>query len=196
MAEIASILGLAHGEQLDKLGSELKKYGIAIRQTIRSVPNGFPDAPFNESNTQRIKWIENNILTPVGKLLQAFEEKNAPRLSLWPEDRRMPSTIASERFIEELAEVREKAATLHFLLAEQIEGKLAPNSELRYDIVSNLIASAIENYPDLKMSRGTYDKKLKAMIGQTPAYVRCGFKEITGLSEQLDEPTEQVLKSL
>jgi len=47
--------------------------------------------------------------------------------------------------------------------------------------------------PDLKPSRGTYDKDTKGFNGAYPDLIRAIYKEITGESEQLDRQIKELI---
>lgn len=53
-----------------------------------------------------------------------------------------------------------------------------------------------ECYPDLKLSRGNWDKKLKVATGAIPDFVRRVFFETTGNHEQLDGPIQRNIKAI
>lgn len=194
VAELVDILGIKWDDpRLPAFRDELKEYGATRRRDIRSMPIGYPIAPFDASLTQRIEWLTTQVIKPAERLLDALGDANRPYFAEWPHEYRLPDRPNLDGAREPLNAVHEHAIALRDTLDGQLSQKIAHTSEMRYDIVTALLDILKEHFPDMKRSRGQYDGDLGVTVGVIPDYVRRAFFEITGSTEQLDAPMQQAL---
>lgn len=194
IAELANILDIKNDDpRLPAFCGELKEYGTKRRRDIRSMPVGFPIAPFDASLTKRIEWLSAHVIGPADRLLDALDDANRPYFAEWPDEYRLPDRPDLDAVCEPLNAVREHAIALRDNLDSQLSQKIAHTSEMRYDIVTALLDILKEHFPDIKRSRGQHYRDLRKTVGAIPDYVRRAFFEITGSAEQLDGPIQQAL---
>src|SRR3546814_11534137 len=86
MAEIADIVGVTGGAALDVLQERLRAVATEYRRVISVTPCDMPGAPSDETLSQRLAWVDAQLLNPIGKLLEALDPENRHMLSLWPEE--------------------------------------------------------------------------------------------------------------
>lgn len=189
LAELATILGIKSDDpRLPAFGDALKKYGTKRRNDIRSMPIGFPIAPFDASLTKRIEWLTTQVINPAEKLLDALSDNSRPYFHEWPDEYRLSERPDLDRIAPHIAELLGHGRALRDNLDGQRNDKIAHTSEMRYDIVATLVDIAREHFPEVKLARGQLYPEVGQMVGTTPEYVRRAFFEITGTNEQLDEP--------
>lgn len=195
IAELADILGIKDDDpRLPAFRDELREYGVKRRHDIRSMPIGFPKlAPFDASFTQRIEWLSTHVITPAERLLNALGEHNRPYFAEWPDEYRLPDRPILDDARNRIEEIQRHATALRDNLNDQLSQKIAHTSEMRYDIVTALLDILKEHFPDVKRTRGQYDRQLGRTVGVIPDYVRRAFFEITGSTEQLGAPMQQAL---
>jgi hypothetical protein len=194
VAEFADILGIKQDDpRLPAFRDELREYGTKRRQDIRSMPVGFPLAPFDASLTKRIEWLATQVIGPAERLLDALNDANRPYFAEWPDEYRLPDRPNLDAVREPVDAIREHAIALRDSLDGQLSQKIAHTSEMRYDIVTALLDILKEHFPDIKRSRGQHYRDLRKTVGAIPDYVRRAFFEITGSAEQLDGPIQQAL---
>jgi hypothetical protein len=194
MAELAAILRIGDDPRIGGFQLALRTLGEDRRRAIESMPIDFPIAPFDESMTKRMRWLESNVLAPIDTLLYALSERTRPYFSEWPGDRRIPTRPDFAEVSEKLAAVHAYAEGLRVALDYQLGMKAPHNSEMRYDIVSNLIDLLAEHFPEVPRTRGQYDKSLRMTVGRMPDFVRRAFQEITGSDERLDAIIQAVVE--
>jgi len=157
------------------------------------MPIGFPIAPFDASLTERIEWLSTQVIGPAERLLDALDDANRPYFSDWPDEYRFPDRPDLDEARDPVKTIREYATALRDSLSSQRLQKIAHTSEMRYDIVTALLDILKEHFPDVRRTRGQYDRQLGRTVGVIPDYVRRAFFEITGSTEQLDAPIQQAL---
>lgn len=194
IAELADILGIKRDDpRLPAFRDELKEYGAKRRRDIRSMPIGFPIAPFDASLTKRIEWLATQVIGPAERLVDALNDANRPYFAEWPDEYRLPDRPDLDAMRGPLDAIREHATALRDNLDGQLSQKIAHTSEMRYDIVTTLVDILKAHFPDIRRSRGQYDGDLGVTVGAIPDYVRRAFREITGSTEQLDAPIQKAL---
>lgn len=71
LVEFRKIVG--DGEGLEALRAELAEIGQRYRRVIETTPCDLPGAPCNKTLTQRIEWLDAQVLSPSNRLLAALE---------------------------------------------------------------------------------------------------------------------------
>jgi hypothetical protein len=158
------------------------------------MPIDLPVAPFDESMTKRMRWLEGHVLSPLEKLFDALSEGNRPYFSEWPGDRRIPARPDFVELAYKLSSLQAYAGALHVALDYQLGMNAPHNSEMRYDIVFNLVDLLAGHFPEIPRTRGQYEKSLGMTVGRTPDFVRRAFQEITGSDERLDGIIQAVIE--
>ncbi|MCZ4273378.1 hypothetical protein O4H47_13545 [Maritalea porphyrae] len=188
--EIGNILGVLNDECFPAFWDELKSECLKINRGISTSPNAFKKyAPFDASLTQRMKWLNTNILRPIQRLESSLVEENKPHFHHWEDYGESPVEFSSD-VLNELTELRTRTESLASWLQQEIDGetagKISHTNEIRSYIVFVAIDTARKHFPNIKMSRGNWDDIKGMMIGRTQDYVRAVFQETTGYFEFLD----------
>ncbi|WP_283638503.1 hypothetical protein [Marinovum algicola] len=179
--------------------TRLRDECLKVRRGIETSPNGFRLAPFDMSLTKRKTWLQRQIINPIETLEAALAPENTPHFSHWEHygDIRPPF---HEPLLAALAELRKEADLLRSDFEDEISGdvagKISHTNEIRHYVVYVCLSELRECYPDLKLSRGNWDKKLKVATGSIPDFVRRVFLETTGNHEQLDGPIQRNMKAI
>lgn len=194
LQEIAAIAGVADDiDAVEQLRAVLVPMGRAYRRIIAMVPSELKGAPGHESHSERLEWLDTQVLNPLKRLLPALAEDRRYMFSMWPQEVRphdLPDwdlLVSNLGFLENLA----RNATLAIAFYRHHELSMGPL--LRYRIVSSAMGALERALPDLKPSRGTYDKDTKGFNGAYPDLIRAIYKEITGESEQLDRQIKELI---
>ncbi|WP_089214150.1 hypothetical protein [Sphingopyxis indica] len=186
MAEIADIVGVTGGAALDVLQERLRAVATEYRRVISVTPCDMPGAPSDETLSQRLAWVDAQLLNPIGKLLEALDPENRHMLSLWPEEVSPELVPDCDAIAEQLKGLQVLGWNVAIMIAKYRHHDLPHGPLIRYHIVAAIAEVLDEALPDLRPSRGTYDATTKQFYGVYPALVRRIFLEITGLNEQLD----------
>ncbi len=145
------------------------------------------------SLTQRTTWLQRKIINPIEALETALAIENTPHFAHWERYGEV-ELAANETLIASLAELKNRAARLQDEFADEITGetagKITHSHEIRYYVVHVCLSELRECYPNLKLSRGNWDKEIKVATGAIPDFVRRVFLETTGQNEQLDGPIQ------
>lgn len=136
------------------------------------------------------------MINPSEKLLAALAPDKRPYFSDWPEEFLSKAGADLESVASQLNCLLDHASELRASLALQRDQGISHLSEMRYDIVFNLVEILREHFPELKLSRGQFDKELGVTIGVIPDFIRAAYVEITGASEQLDAPIQSTLDAV
>lgn len=162
-------------------------------------PSAFAVSPFDMSATQRIMWLQRNVMHPVERLEIALETQNKPHFVHWEEESLgtrgtfIPEDIDST--LAGLAALRDQAEALIAKLRVDFRMKVPANDEIRFTIVYDAIWDLHDFFPDFPLSRGNWDPEHK-QVGILPDYVRRVFLETTGDHEQLDGPIQLALQDV
>lgn len=186
MREIAGNAGLTDPADVARLQARLQSIGAEFRRIITTTPNDLPGRPSAHTHTERLDWLDAQVLNPIEKLLAALDPSQRHMLSLWPNevvDELMPNFEAVRRQVEH---VQLLAQNLAITIAMHRKADLPFGPLIRFRIVAATAAVLDELAPNSKPSRGTYDATSKRYHGRYPAIIRRVFHEITGLHEQLD----------
>ncbi|WP_338445849.1 hypothetical protein V5F89_11925 [Pelagerythrobacter marensis] len=186
MQEIADIAGVAGKGAIADLQTRLKAVGTEYRRVISITPCDLPGAPSGDTLSQRLAWVDAQLLNPVERLLEALEPENRHMLSLWPEEPNADLIPDYDEIAEQLENLQLLGKNLAIIIAKYRFHDLPPGPLIRYRIVAAIAEVLDDALPDLRPSRGTYDVSTKQFHGVYPALIRRIFLEITGLHEQLD----------
>lgn len=187
LQKIAEIAGVADDlDAIERLRSVLVPMGEEYRRIIAIVPSELDRAPGHDSHSERLEWIDTQILNPLKKLVPALAEDRRYMLSMWPQELRPPTSPDWDSLLSNLEFLQDLARNVTLTLAFCRHHDLPLGSLLRYRIVSSAVTALEQALPDLKPSRGTYDKATKGFNGVYPDVIRAIYKEITGEDEQLD----------
>lgn len=194
LQEIAGIAGVADDiDAVERLRTALVPIGNEYRRIIAIVPSELKRAPGDDSHSERLEWIDTQILNPLKKLVPALAEDRRYMLSMWPREVRPPDLpdwdllLKSLEFLENLA----RNTTLAIAFYRHHDVYIGPL--LRYRIAGSAMDALEQALPDLKPSRGTYDKDTKGFNGAYPDLIRAIYKEITGETEQLDRQIKELI---
>ena len=166
---------------------------LKVRRGIEASPNGFRLAPFDKSLTQRKTWLQRQVVNPIETLQAALSDENAPYFAHW--ECYGDDGLHSDRvLLDALANLKNKAISLQREFEHEITGetagKITHTHEIRHYVVFVCLSELRENYPNIKLSRGNWDKELGQSVGPVPDFVRRVFFETTGNHEQLDGPIQ------
>lgn len=191
--EVRVILGLEDDQVFASFWNKLRDECLKVRRGIEASPNGFRLAPFDKSLTQRKTWLQRQVVKPIETLQAALSDENAPHFAHWErygDDVPHPNTA----LLDALANLKNKAMSLQREFEDEITGrtagKITHTHEIRQYVVFVCLSELRENYPNLKRSRGNWDKELGQSVGLVPDFVRRVFFETTGNHEQLDGPIQ------
>ncbi|MBB05183.1 MAG: hypothetical protein CML03_06665 [Pseudooceanicola sp.] len=163
-------------------------------------PSAFAVSPFDMSATQRITWLQRNVLHPVERLETALTDENTPHFVHWEDQLRERqdgiAPVDSVDLLSDLAALKAQAKDVISKLECDLGMKVQTSDEIRFTIVYDAIWDLHDFFPDFSLSRGTWDPELKKMIGVLPDFVRRVFLETTGHSEQLDSPIQLALEDV
>ena len=158
------------------------------------MPIAYPIAPFGASLTRRIEWLDTQVIKPTERLLKALEPDNRPYFSDWPEEFPIRNLADLDAAAAQLEPLLAHATRLHSNLQAQLDDGISHLSEMRYDIVLNILDILREHFPEVKLSRGQHDQELGFTIGAIPDFVRAAYEEITGSREKLDAPIQSTIQ--
>lgn len=181
-------------EAIERLRSALVPIGKEYRRIIAMVPSGLDRAPGHDSHSERLEWLDTQILNPLKKLLPALAEERRYMFSMWPQEVLPPDfpdwdlLLKNLEFLENLA----RNATLAIAFFRHHDLSMGPL--LKYRIVSSAMDALGQALPKLKPSRGTYDHETKGFNGAYPDAIRAIYKEITGETEQLDRQIKELIE--
>lgn len=195
MAELAAIGSVSDPAQIERLRKFLTPIASHYRRVISTTPSDLEGSPSTDTLSDRLAWIDAQVLNPLTKLLDAIEPEKRAMFSLWPEE-------VGEELIPDFEEVKKQLKHLQVLgwnvaivIAKYRHYGLPFGQLLQFRIVAEIVAALATAWPNVKMSRGTYDKETKGYNGIYPDLVRRIFKEITGLDEQLDHLIKEQVDS-
>jgi hypothetical protein len=191
--EILNNLGVSDDEAFSRFWNRLREECLKIQRGVKTSPNGFRLAPFDMSLTLRTTWLQRKVINPIETLEAALTDENGPHFAHWERYGEV-EPAADEALLSSLAELKNRATRLQAEFADEITGekagKVAHTHEIRSYVVHVCLSELRECYPDLKLSRGNWDKEIKVATGAIPDFVRRIFLETTGQHEQLDGPIQ------
>ena len=189
MDELASRLriNVPDDPRIKALQIRLRDLAAHYRRLIATVPSDLPGAPFPEMTlTKRHEWIDSHILNPVARIKEAFEEKNRPLLSTWPEFLEGLPEVDIEALAAELDELESFGKYLWMSARLRRDANVSVGWEIKYEIVGALAGLFSELVLDFTPSRGTYDAQTKSYIGRFPESVTFAYREMTGFDDNVD----------
>lgn len=174
-------------DQLERLRSLLRPMRAHYRRVMATTPTEF-------SLSQRLEWLDTQVLNPLDKLLVAVGPDNRSMFSMWPEevdDALLPDLDEVGKHLEHLQLFARNVA---IVVAKYRFHDLPFGQLIRYRIVHAIADAVAEALPQLKPSRGTYDKETKGFNGIYPDLIRAIYQEITSEGEQLDHLIKEQVK--
>ncbi|WP_282129716.1 hypothetical protein [Roseobacter litoralis] len=151
------------------------------------------------SLTQRITWLQRNVIKPIERLETALDPENVAHFAHWEEYGQFEQ-FDSAALLTKLNLLTDRAAKLEKWLSGEVEGsdsgKIAHTNEIRSYLVHVCLWDLKKSFPDFRIARGQWYKHLGQTVGIIPDYVRRVFHETTGHHEQLDGQIQEALKSL
>ncbi len=194
LQEIARIAGVTDDiDAIDRLQAALVPIGKEYRRVLAMVPSELESAPGHDSHSERLEWIDTQILNPLKRLLPALAEDRRYMFSMWPQELRPPNMPDWNLLKNNLEFLQDLARNVTLTIVFCRHHDLALGSLLRFQIVSSAFTALAQALPDLKPSRGTYDKGTKGFNGVFPDLIRAIYKEITGETEQLDRQIKELI---
>lgn len=186
MAELGRILGFFDQTALNSLHADLVDLCAHYRSIISTLPCDLPSAPFNVTLTKRIAWLEANVIKPCERLQSAISNEMRPMFSTWPYPLTPPRFRDNAALSGELDALHAKASELRDDLLGQQAGDAGHSQEVRQEIFSAVARLLHRHCPNLKPSRGVYDRELRRRVGVYPDAMRLIFHRVTGVEENLD----------
>lgn len=169
------------------------------RHALQIAPSAFAVSPFDISATQRITWLQRNVLRPVERLESALADENRPHFVHWEEELLenrgpfLPNEIRAT--LAGLRALKDQTEALITKLERDLRMKVQTTDEIRFTIVYDAIWDLHEFFPEFPLSRGNWDPEHK-QVGILPDYVRRVFVETTGEDERLDGPIKLALQDV
>lgn len=180
MARLARIAQLpVSSPQMEHLGKLLRTVGAHYRRVIATTPSEL-------SLSKRLEWLDAQVLNPLDKLLAAVRPNARSMFSLWPEEVDDALLPNFEEVTKQLEHLQLLAQNVAIVVAKYSFHDLPLGQLIRYRIVHSIADAMAEALPDLRPTRGTYDKETKGFNGLYPDLIRAIYEEITGENEQLD----------
>jgi hypothetical protein len=199
--DVGDILGVLSDGRFEAFWIALRTECLKIRRGIETTPNSFTKvAPFDATLTQRVQWLNANVLNPIQKLKAAIAVDNHPYFNHWETYGKVEAPT-TKKLVAELNQLEIKASQIaKHLNGERTgkgpSGKLSHNDEIRHYIVFTAIHEVREHFPEIKLVRGNWDKDVGNMTGAVPDYVRRVFLETTGQNETLNGQLQFVISDL
>ena len=191
--DVLEILDIPDDDAFLRFWTRLRDECLKIRRGVEASPSGFRLAPFDMSLMQRTTWLQRQINNPIETLEAALADENGAHFSHWERYGEV-EPVADETLLASLTELKNSATRLQAEFADEITGdkagKIMHTHEIRHYIVHVCLSELRECYPNLKLSRGHWDKEIKIATGAIPDFVRRIFLETTGQHEQLDGPMQ------
>lgn len=194
VVKLAKLAKVTKPDAISGFSSALRAFGAEARATLSSMPSEFSKhSPFDATHAERIKWFDDELLDPLGRLIEALGPHNRAWFSMWPHDVVDDLKPDFDQLREELEGLQLMAqnAVLNLVIHRRV--KLQYNDALRYHIVARTAALLDDHAPDFKPSRGTYNREDKLSDGRYPFVIRTVFAEITGEWEQLDHLIQEMV---
>lgn len=149
----------------------------------------------NTSLSRRVEWLETQVINPAQKLMGALKPEQRPYFSDWPEEYTIKNPADLDSMSSEVERLLDYSLGLHANLKSQLGQNISHLSEMRYDIVYELVELLQTHFPKIRLSRGAYYTELGETIGTVPDFVRAAYEEITGSSEKLDAPIQSTIQA-
>ena len=87
ITKIAKPAKVTGRDAIDKLAVVLREFGTEVRATLASMPSTFiPPSPFDATLSERIGWLDTEVLNPLERLIGALGQDNRAWFSMWPYD--------------------------------------------------------------------------------------------------------------
>lgn len=174
-------------ERLDYLATH-------YREVLSTMPNDFDHyAPFDATLSERVDWLDTEVLNPLKRVIEAISPENQPWFSLWPNDVIDELKPDFDAVRAQLEALRQMAQNVVINLVYHRHYSLPFNEFLRFHIVTDIAKILDSAAPHLKPSRGTYTKELGEFAGRYPTIIRQAYQAITGKAEPLDRLIKEVV---
>lgn len=194
VVKLAKLAKIAKPDAISGFSSALREFGAGARATLASMPSKFSmHSPFDATHSERIKWLDDQVLDPLDKLIEALGLHNRAWLSMWPQDVVDELRPDFDHLREELEGLQLMARNAVLNLVIHRRAKLLYNDLFRYHIVAQTAAILDDHAPDFKPSRGTYNREDMLSDGRYPFVIRTVFAEITGEWEKLDHLIQEMV---
>ncbi len=194
MAKIAQIVD--DPDAVERLRLALVPLGRDYRRIISIVPSELERAPSHESQAERLEWLDTHILFPLKSLIAALGDERRHMLSMWPQELRPAVTPDWNALQEQLNILLNLVQNVTLNVMFYRDTGISVASAVRYSIVVSAMNILSDALPNLKPSRGTYDRVTKSFNGIYPDLLRAIYKEITGEDERLDRVIKELLDEL
>ncbi len=183
-------------DAIARLKEALVPLGREFRRVISITPSELDRSPSKASLSQRLDWLDTQVLNPLLKLIPALHPDNRFMLSLWPQEvdpDLMPNLDEVTKHLDHLQLLAQHVAVM---LTVYRRLDLPHGALIRHHIVAASVEALARALPGLKPRRGTYDKETKGFNGVYPDVIRAIYKEITGEDEQLDRLIKEQVDEL
>ncbi|WP_137390943.1 hypothetical protein [Rhodoligotrophos defluvii] len=148
----------------EALQADLREVAYRYLTALYTTPLRLSEGPRDVKLTRRVQHLERNVIKPAEQLLDALSDDNAPLLSEWPEDMRMPAPDRAA-LRSELEKLRNRAEELRLLLTDRI-ANTNMTTEFLTDLGNALSMVLKRHFPRLTISRGTHIKTTKTKSGK------------------------------
>jgi len=225
MSKIRRSVGALPDAQQKSMQIDLQNLAEDFLTAALTTPLRIALGPDNFSLTERATWIERHLFNPANLLIEALSDENAPLRSGWPDllDQVEPDR---ETLLRELNILKTYATYLVWNLKdrfemrpaqsgsstetidEQAETKMRRGTSLTQEFKADLglaLQGVFERYfPNLTVSRGSYNKQIGEMSGRFPEFLRICSKAIFPQDPELSDyiianiikkPTDGEIKS-
>lgn len=184
---IAGIAGVTNDpDAMARLTEVLIPLGREYRRVISITPSELDRSPSKDSLSERLDWVDRQVLNPLLRLIPALHPDNRFMLSLWPQEVAPDLMPDLDEVAKHLDHLQLLAQHVALMLVTYRRLDLPHGALIRHHIVAASVEALERALPDLKPGRGTYDKETKGFNGVYPDVIRAIYKEITGEDEQLD----------
>lgn len=186
MAELATILRLSENDSVRALRRDLLELCAQYPAILANLPCDLPNGVPNISLTKRADWLESNVINPCERLGHALAVDMRPMFSTWPYPLTTPKFRDNRVIVGELNDLISLATDLRDSLRGQQSDDAGHSQEFRAEVFAAIARALRAHCPTMEPNRGTYDPELKRRIGPYVDAMRLIFRQVTGVSENLD----------
>ncbi len=161
---VTGIAGRLDEDKSCSLQAALRDVAFHFMTALYSTPLRLSGGPDDVKLFARVQHLERQILKPADRLIEALSDNKLPLLSEWPEE--IQSTAPNrEALIAELTKLRDRAEELRDQLADRLPEENM-TTEFLIDLGNALTKVLKDHFPQLAISRGTYDKGSSSEVGK------------------------------
>ncbi len=124
--------------------------------------------------------------------MKALEEENRAYFSPWTAEHEIGQPPIDELLATKNQRVLDYAKELKSWLEYYKSKRAGLYSELKYEVVDQLIEIVRNHFPTAALSRGTHDQET-GYEGSTVQFLREVYFDITGVHDRLDAPIQRCL---